>query len=89
MLYLGFFQDSAETKTMINMGDFQEAFKKIQPSSFRSAVGLTECKPVTWEQIGGLEDVKLKLKQVMYYINLDKQLISNKRVLQGFLYAAL
>lgn len=51
---------------MINMGDFQEAFKKIQPSSFRSAVGLTECKPVTWEQIGGLEDVKLKLKQVMY-----------------------
>ncbi|NWR88611.1 SPA5L protein, partial [Furnarius figulus] len=51
------------TETMINMGDFQEAFKKIQPSSFRSAVGLTECKPVTWEQIGGLEDVKLKLKQ--------------------------
>lgn len=89
MLYLGFFQDSAETETMINMGDFQEAFKKIQPSSFRSAVGLTECKPVTWEQIGGLEDVKLKLKQVMYYINLDKQLISHKRVLQGILYAAL
>ncbi|XP_027744750.1 spermatogenesis-associated protein 5-like protein 1 isoform X2 [Empidonax traillii] len=56
--------DSAETETRINMGDFQEAFKKIQPSSFRSAVGLTECKPVTWEQIGGLEDVKLKLKQV-------------------------
>ncbi|XP_071424315.1 ATPase family gene 2 protein homolog B [Pithys albifrons albifrons] len=51
------------TETMINMENFQEAFKKIQPSSFRSAVGLTECKPVTWEQIGGLEDVKLKLKQ--------------------------
>ncbi|NXK33757.1 SPA5L protein, partial [Piprites chloris] len=55
--------ESTETETMINMGHFQEAFKKIQPSSFRSAVGLTECKPVTWEQIGGLEDVKLKLKQ--------------------------
>ncbi|NXM77114.1 SPA5L protein, partial [Serilophus lunatus] len=55
--------DSSETETVINMGDFQEAFKKIQPSSFRTAVGLTECKPVTWEQIGGLEDVKLKLKQ--------------------------
>ncbi|XP_009895562.2 ribosome biogenesis protein SPATA5L1 [Dryobates pubescens] len=51
------------TETLINMADFQEAFKKIQPSSFRSAIGLTECKPVTWEQIGGLEDVKLKLKQ--------------------------
>ncbi|XP_065544530.1 ATPase family gene 2 protein homolog B isoform X2 [Lathamus discolor] len=54
-------EDSA--KTVINMADFQEAFKKTQPSSFRSAIGLTECKPVTWEQIGGLEDVKLKLKQ--------------------------
>lgn len=53
--------DSAEV--LINMADFQEAFKKIQPSSFRSAIGLKECKPITWEQIGGLEDVKLKLKQ--------------------------
>ncbi|NXC75455.1 SPA5L protein, partial [Anhinga anhinga] len=51
------------TETVINIADFQEAFKKIQPSSFRSTIGLTECKPVTWEQIGGLEDVKLKLKQ--------------------------
>ncbi|NXD06357.1 SPA5L protein, partial [Nothocercus nigrocapillus] len=51
--------DSAE----ISMADFQEAFKRIQPSCFRGAVGLTECKPVTWEQIGGLEEVKLKLKQ--------------------------
>ncbi|KAM7102485.1 LOW QUALITY PROTEIN: ATPase family gene 2 protein homolog B [Ciconia maguari] len=53
--------DSAET--VINMADFQETFKRIQPSSFRSTIGLTECKPVIWEQIGGLEDVKLKLKQ--------------------------
>ncbi|XP_074956541.1 ATPase family gene 2 protein homolog B isoform X2 [Phalacrocorax aristotelis] len=51
------------TEMVINIADFQEAFKKIQPSSFRSAIGLTECKPVTWEEIGGLEDVKLKLKQ--------------------------
>ncbi|XP_035192050.1 spermatogenesis-associated protein 5-like protein 1 [Oxyura jamaicensis] len=51
------------TETVINMASFQEAFKKIQPSSFRSVIGLKECNPVTWEQIGGLEDVKLKLKQ--------------------------
>ncbi|XP_009679636.1 ATPase family gene 2 protein homolog B [Struthio camelus] len=54
-------QDSAEM--VINMAGFHAAFKNIQPSSFRGAIGLTECKPVTWEQIGGLEDVKLKLKQ--------------------------
>ncbi|NXI69636.1 SPA5L protein, partial [Anseranas semipalmata] len=58
------FHSSLESAEMvINMAGFQEAFKKIQPSSFRSAIGLKECKPVTWEQIGGLEDVKLKLKQ--------------------------
>ncbi|XP_074862617.1 ATPase family gene 2 protein homolog B isoform X2 [Carettochelys insculpta] len=50
-------------RMLINMEDFHEAFKKIQPSSFRSSLGLTDFKPVTWEQIGGLEDVKLKLKQ--------------------------
>nr|XP_031309000.1 spermatogenesis-associated protein 5-like protein 1 isoform X6 [Camelus dromedarius] len=48
---------------MIDETDFLEAFKKIQPSSFRSVIGLTDIKPVDWEQIGGLEDVKLKLKQ--------------------------
>ncbi|XP_059769355.1 ATPase family gene 2 protein homolog B isoform X1 [Balaenoptera ricei] len=48
---------------MIDETDFLEAFKKIQPSSFRSVIGLMDIKPVGWEQIGGLEDVKLKLKQ--------------------------
>ncbi|XP_030884916.1 spermatogenesis-associated protein 5-like protein 1 isoform X2 [Leptonychotes weddellii] len=47
----------------VDEADFLEAFKRIQPSSFRSIVGLMDIKPVGWEQIGGLEDVKLKLKQ--------------------------
>ncbi|XP_029431187.1 spermatogenesis-associated protein 5-like protein 1 [Rhinatrema bivittatum] len=47
----------------ISMADFHEAFKKICPSSFRSSVGLADMKPVSWEQIGGLEDVKLQLQQ--------------------------
>ncbi|XP_072818608.1 ATPase family gene 2 protein homolog B isoform X6 [Vicugna pacos] len=51
---------------MIDETDFLEAFKKIQPSSFRSVIGLTDIKPVDWEQIGGLEDVKLKLKQLEF-----------------------
>ncbi|XP_021117244.1 spermatogenesis-associated protein 5-like protein 1 isoform X2 [Heterocephalus glaber] len=47
----------------IDETDFHDAFKKIQPSSFRSAIGLLDLRPVDWEEIGGLEDVKLKLKQ--------------------------
>ncbi|KAG8575616.1 hypothetical protein GDO81_009615 [Engystomops pustulosus] len=42
---------------------FYEAFKKIRPTVARSAVGQVEFKPVYWDQIGGLEDIKLLLKQ--------------------------
>ncbi|KAI1889686.1 hypothetical protein AGOR_G00165510 [Albula goreensis] len=47
----------------VDMKHFLEALKKVQPSCLRSSIGLTEFKPITWDQIGGLEDVKLKLKQ--------------------------
>lgn len=54
------------------MADFYAALKKIQPSSVRSGIGLMEFKPVAWDQIGGLEEVKLKLKQVrVQRINTD------------------
>ncbi|KAG9489306.1 hypothetical protein GDO78_005350 [Eleutherodactylus coqui] len=42
---------------------FYEAFKKIQPTAARSAIGQVEFKQVYWDQIGGLEDIKLLLKQ--------------------------
>ena len=60
---LGVFPQNQDNP-MIDETDFLDAFKKIQPSSFRSVIGLMDIKPVGWEQIGGLEDVKLKLKQV-------------------------
>ncbi|XP_061103044.1 spermatogenesis-associated protein 5-like protein 1 [Conger conger] len=47
----------------VDMKHFLEALKKIQPSCLRSSIGLTDFKPLSWDQIGGLEDVKLKLKQ--------------------------
>lgn len=43
---------------------FQEALKSVRPSCLRSSLGRTELSLVTWEQIGGLDDVKLKLRQV-------------------------
>ncbi|MFT7816506.1 spermatogenesis-associated protein 5-like protein 1 isoform X1 [Arapaima gigas] len=47
----------------IGMEHFLEAIKKVQPSCLRSSIGLTDFKPITWDQVGGLEEVKLKLKQ--------------------------
>ncbi|XP_068179444.1 ATPase family gene 2 protein homolog B [Antennarius striatus] len=47
----------------VGLRHFQEALKSVQPSCLRSSLGRTELSPLSWEQIGGLEDVKLKLRQ--------------------------
>ncbi|XP_043933561.1 spermatogenesis-associated protein 5-like protein 1 isoform X1 [Protopterus annectens] len=47
----------------IQMADFCDASKKIQPSCLRGSIGLKEVSAVAWEHIGGLDEVKLKLKQ--------------------------
>ncbi|XP_042342942.1 spermatogenesis-associated protein 5-like protein 1 [Plectropomus leopardus] len=48
---------------VMGMTHFQEALKAVRPSCLRSSLGRTELSPVTWEQIGGLDEVKLKLRQ--------------------------
>jgi SpoVK/Ycf46/Vps4 family AAA+-type ATPase len=48
----------------IDMSHFQQALKTVLPSCLRSSLGRTDLAPVSWEQIGGLQDVKLKLIQV-------------------------
>ncbi|XP_053321111.1 ribosome biogenesis protein SPATA5L1 [Spea bombifrons] len=55
-------QQSCEDN-LVNRMHFSEAFKKIRPSTARSSIGQVEFKPVYWEQIGGLDDIKLLLKQ--------------------------
>ncbi|XP_067874440.1 spermatogenesis-associated protein 5-like protein 1 isoform X1 [Heterodontus francisci] len=47
----------------ITFADFCEALKIVQPSCLRSSIGLTDIRPVQWDQIGGLDQVKLKLRQ--------------------------
>ncbi|XP_041793778.1 spermatogenesis-associated protein 5-like protein 1 [Chelmon rostratus] len=47
----------------VGMKHFEEALKLVRPSCLRSSLGRTELSPTSWEQIGGLEEVKLKLRQ--------------------------
>ncbi|XP_044041362.1 spermatogenesis-associated protein 5-like protein 1 isoform X1 [Siniperca chuatsi] len=47
----------------VGMKHFQEALKSVRPSCLRSSLGRTELSPMSWEQIGGLDEVKLKLRQ--------------------------
>ncbi|XP_026176200.1 ATPase family gene 2 protein homolog B [Mastacembelus armatus] len=48
---------------VVGMKHFQEALKSVSPSCLRSSLGRTDLSPVSWEQIGGLDEVKLKLRQ--------------------------
>lgn len=56
-------------KQEVEMKHFQEALKSVRPSCLRSSLGRTDLSPVAWDQIGGLDEVKLKLRQVNKIIN--------------------
>ncbi|XP_010776088.1 ATPase family gene 2 protein homolog B [Notothenia coriiceps] len=48
---------------VVGMQHFQEALKAVGPSCLRGSLGRTELCPLSWDQIGGLDEVKLKIKQ--------------------------
>ncbi|XP_067440671.1 spermatogenesis-associated protein 5-like protein 1 [Thunnus thynnus] len=47
----------------VGMKHFYDALKTVRPSCLRSSLGRTDLSPVSWEQIGGLDEIKLKLRQ--------------------------
>ncbi|KAM9764960.1 ATPase family gene 2 protein homolog B [Menidia menidia] len=47
----------------VGMRHFQAALRAVRPSCLRSSPGSTELPPVLWEDIGGLEEVKVRLRQ--------------------------
>ena len=50
-------------KMRVIPGDFKEALKEVEPSAMREV--LVEIPHVTWNDVGGLEDVKAKLKEAV------------------------
>ncbi|QLH75028.1 MAG: CDC48 family AAA ATPase [Methanomassiliicoccales archaeon] len=50
-------------KMRVTMDDFQEALKEMEPSAMREV--LVEMPHVTWQDVGGLEDVKRQLKEMV------------------------
>lgn len=47
----------------VTANDFDEALKEVEPSAMREV--LVEIPRVTWEDVGGLEDVKKQLKEMI------------------------
>ncbi|HLD72194.1 MAG TPA: CDC48 family AAA ATPase [Candidatus Nanoarchaeia archaeon] len=50
-------------KLMLTQQDFQESLKIVRPSAMREV--MVEIPDVTWEDIGGLEEIKNKLKEAV------------------------
>ena len=50
-------------KITVTMDDFMEALRDVEPSAMREV--LVEVPTVKWEDIGGLEDVKLELQEAV------------------------
>lgn len=51
------------SKMEVCMEDFRQALKEVEPSSMREV--LIEVPRVPWERVGGLEEVKQKLREVV------------------------
>jgi len=64
-------EDSIETKNQnikpitVQMNDFMDAFKEVEPSAIREI--FVEISKVTWEEIGGLKDIKEKLVEAVIW----------------------
>jgi transitional endoplasmic reticulum ATPase len=52
-----------DMKTKLEAADFEAAFQAVEPSCLRGAI--IRAKSVTWDDIGGLKDVKKKLRQAV------------------------
>jgi transitional endoplasmic reticulum ATPase len=50
-------------KMIVTRDDFREALKEVEPSAMREV--MVEVPNVTWEDIGGLDDVKMILKEAI------------------------
>src|SRR5437879_916320 len=50
-------------KIIVKMADFQDALKEVEPSAMREV--LVEIPDVTWDQVGGLEDVKEEMREAL------------------------
>jgi transitional endoplasmic reticulum ATPase len=50
-------------KIIVKMADFQDALKEVDPSAMREV--MVEIPDVTWDQIGGLENVKEELREAV------------------------
>ncbi len=73
------------TPVKVGMGDFLDALKDVEPSAIREI--FVEISKVTWEDIGGLKDIKEKLIEAVIWPFIHKDLfeITDTKAPKGIL----
>ena len=73
------------TPVKVGMGDFMDAFKEVEPSAIREI--FVEISKITWEDIGGLKDIKEKLVEAVIWPFIHKDLfeITDTKAPKGIL----
>lgn len=73
------------TPVKVGMGDFMDALKDVEPSAIREI--FVEISKVTWEDIGGLKDIKEKLIEAVIWPFIHKDLfeITDTKAPKGIL----
>jgi len=73
------------TPVKVGMGDFLDALKEVEPSAIREI--FVEISKVTWEDIGGLKDIKEKLIEAVIWPFIHKDLfeITDTKAPKGIL----
>jgi transitional endoplasmic reticulum ATPase len=79
------FKNGNITPIRVGMGDFMEALKEVEPSAIREI--FVEISEVTWDDIGGLREIKDKLVEAVIWPIIHKDLfeITDTKAPKGIL----
>ncbi|MGD9653461.1 MAG: AAA family ATPase, partial [Candidatus Dadabacteria bacterium] len=78
-------QNGEITPVKVGMGDFMDALKEVEPSAIREI--FVEISKITWDDIGGLKDIKEKLVEAVIWPFIHKDLfeITDTKAPKGIL----
>ncbi|MGO8690823.1 MAG: CDC48 family AAA ATPase [Thermoguttaceae bacterium] len=70
--------DEMLAQLQVRMGDFKEALREVEPSAVREV--FVEVPNVTWNDVGGLEEIKQRLREAVQWPLMHPELFESLRL---------
>ena len=70
--------DDMLAQLQVRMGDFKEALREVEPSAVREV--FVEVPNVTWNDVGGLEEIKQRLREAVQWPLMHPELFESLRL---------